>query len=113
MTSRLTPQFSGDAALSSARHAHNENGGLAARPRCRITIRCNRLLADNLMPVVMAIPTFLPIVCNLEANAIRALEEGCGVVISVLRIQFWFCGANSSSAKLIRHRMNIGRGIYA
>jgi transposase len=58
----------------------------AMRPCCRITVRCNRWLAGTQMPVVMAVLPFLPVVCNLEANAVGTLEEGCRVVVGVLRI---------------------------
>jgi hypothetical protein len=68
-------------------------------------------LADTAIPVVMAVPALLPVVCNLEANAIGALEERRRVVICVLRISPCLRGVNSERAKLLRHDMNIFLGI--
>src|SRR5687768_14368026 len=76
-----------------------------------IAVRCNRLLAGTVMPVIMAFSTLLPVVCNLKTNTIRAFEKGCRVVARVLWIQPWFCGVNSERAKLTRYRLNVGRGI--
>jgi hypothetical protein len=76
-------------------------------------VRCNCLLADNAIPVVMAVPALLPVVCNLKANTVRTLEERRRVVICVLRIPPCLCGVNSERAKLIRHGMNICLGIHA
>jgi hypothetical protein len=61
----------------------------------------------------MAIPALFPVVCNLEANTVGALEERRGVVICVLRIPPSFCGVNPERTKLIRNGVNISRGVHA
>ena len=63
------------------------------------------------MPVIMAFSPLLPVVGNFQTDAIRAFKESCRVVARILRIQPGFCGVDSERAKLIRYRMNIGRGI--
>lgn len=64
------------------------------------------------MPTIMAIPTLFTIVCNLEANTVRALEERRRVIIYVLRISPCLCGGNSERAQLIRHGMDISGGVH-
>jgi hypothetical protein len=82
-------------------------------PRRRITVRCNCLLADTVMPMIMAVSTLLPVICNLEANTVRALEERRRVIVCVLRISPCFRGGNSERAQLIRHGMDISCGVHA
>src|SRR5262245_15925500 len=63
--------------------------------------------------MVMAIPTLFPIVCNLEANTVRALEERRRVIICVVRISLCLCGGNSARAQLMSHGMDICIGGHA
>src|SRR5215471_10048440 len=78
-----------------------------------MTARCSCLLADTVMPMIMALPTLFPIVCDLEANTVWALEERRRVIICVVRISPCLCGGNSERAQLIRHGMDIGCGVHA
>ncbi len=75
-----------------------------------LVISCSSL-ASAVMPVIMALPALLPVVCHLETNTIWPFEEGRRVVAGVLWIQSRFGRGNSERSKLICYGMNIGRGI--
>jgi len=65
------------------------------------------------LPAVMSLSAFVPIVRNLEANAVEVMKKRCHIVTRVLWINFRFCCGDSKRAKSICHSANLLLGIHA
>lgn len=65
-------------------------------------VRSNLWFSSKVMPMVVAMPPFVTVVCDLKAYAIWIRKKYCHVVWSVLWVQPWFCHRNTRTGQAHR-----------